>query len=204
MKVIAKEGYKFLVPVLIAGAIAFVTGFGVLGLVLLGLAGFIAFFFRNPERKSPDSKDVIVAPADGRVAEIREDDSGTVVSIFMSIFNVHINRSPIGGEIEKTEYKEGKFMAAFKPEASMRNERNVIHIKNGEDSFKVVQIAGLIARRIVCWCETGDELKTGERFGLIRFGSRVDTYLPSSYELNVEKDSKVKGGVNVIARKRQQ
>lgn len=168
---------------------------------------FIAFFFRNPERTVPAAPGLIVSPADGVVINVDRVYEGDYlkteaqrVSIFLSIFNVHINRAPMDGKIEYLSYRRGKFLPAWKSEVSDENEQNRIGLNNGGCKVMVNQIAGLVARRVVCWSQTGDELKRGERFGLIKFGSCTELYLPLEVELTVNRGDRVKGGETVIGR----
>ena len=168
---------------------------GALGL----LAAFVAFFFRDPERRIPSGEGIIVSPADGRVVRIERSDTGIRVSIFLSIFNVHVNRSPIEGRITDIRYRSGKYRAAFKDEASVENERNTLVIQGEDVTVECAQIAGVVARRIVCWKKAGDRVRRGERFGLIRFGSRTDLLLPPAAELQVSSGDKVRGGSSRIA-----
>jgi phosphatidylserine decarboxylase len=165
---------------------------------------FVTWFFRDPERRIPNEPNVIVSPADGKITEIvteNEPINGKLckrVTIFLSVFNVHVNRVPIEGTIEDIRYNPGKFLAAFNPKASMDNEQNLILINNGRTHIFVKQIAGLIARRIVCWPKKGDYYESGQRYGLIRFGSRVDILLPENTKLSVACGDKVSGGKSII------
>jgi len=201
---IAKEGYPFIFPVLLLAL--FFLGFNcnALGVFFILLDIFIIYFFRDPNREVPDGANLIISPADGKVVQIKKDikdplgDNFTQVSIFLSVFNVHINRSPIQGEVVKVEYNKGKFLAAFNEKASLLNEQNAVTIKGADISLRVNQIAGLIARRIVCWVKGKQQIECGERFGLIRFGSRVDIFLPGTVGINVSIGDKVKGGLSVI------
>lgn len=167
---------------------------------------FVASFFRDPERVSPQEEKALLAPADGKVLLIEEEEEtpfstgpSIKISIFMSVFNCHINRIPMSGRIEKVFYRPGKFFSANKDQASAENEQNALLLKteDGQD-IGFVQIAGLIARRIVCWVEAGEAVKGGERFGLIQFGSRVDLYLPPSARLRVKRGDKVKAGLTIM------
>ena len=162
------------------------------------LAAFVAFFFRNPAREIPPDPRVIVSPADGRVVRIERAGNVTKLSIFLSIFSVHVNRSPIAGRIEAVDYKSGKFKAAFNHAASVENERNVIMVSQGDLKLVFIQIAGLVARRIVCWKKPGDTVAKGELVGLIRFGSRVDVLFPGGTEVTVERGDRVRGGSSPI------
>ena len=175
--------------------VAFFLGLGFL---------FVTCFFRDPERHIPNEPNVIVSPADGKITEIiteKEPINGELckrVTIFLSVFNVHVNRVPIAGTIEEIRYNPGKFLAAFNPKASMDNEQNIILINNGKTHVFVKQIAGLIARRIVCWPKKGDYYESGQRYGLIRFGSRVDILLPETAKLSVACGDRVSGGKSII------
>lgn len=178
----------------------------VLACVLLLLAAFMAYFFRDPERTIPSERTVIVSPADGRVTLVGtlspgDADSPTIVSIFLSPLDVHINRSPISGTVLDVTYTKGRFKPATSDSASLVNEQNALTIK-GEDGVTVVckQIAGVLARRIVCWKRPGDRLELGERFGLIKFGSRTDLLMPPEVEVLVSAGERVRGGVTVIGR----
>ena len=205
---IAPEGRVFVaVPLLlaiIALAAAGVGGeiFTWTGWALLAAAGFCAFFFRDPERRPPGGAAVLIAPADGRVTEAGpagEGEPGTQrVSIFLSIFDVHINRAPAAGEIRAVRYRQGAFKAAFRKDAAERNERNELEMTTERGTIRIRQIAGVVARRIVCRVRTGDRLALGERFGLIRFGSRTDLLLPAGVTLSVRPGDRVRGGLTVI------
>ena len=172
--------------------------------VLILLSVFMAFFFRDPQRLPPSDKDVVVSPADGRVTRIAKfDDSEnapTVVSIFLSPFDVHINRSPIPGRITEMVYSPGKFLMATNENASLVNEQNILTIQGEKITVVCKQIAGILARRVVCWKKKGDNLELGERFGLIKFSSRTDLILPANVSVLVSKGSRVRGGITVIGR----
>lgn len=178
-------------------------------LVMLGLTLFIGHFFRDPERVGPEDAEAVSSPADGRIIKVtREEDpvSGEmrqVIAIFMNVFNVHVNRMPVSGKIETIRYIPGKFINASFDKAHKDNERNIVVVTGkGNQRFTMVQIAGLIARRIVCWAEPQDKLKRGERFGLIKFGSRVDLYIPDGYIPVVSVGQKVIAGETTLAEKR--
>ncbi|MDP7057354.1 MAG: phosphatidylserine decarboxylase family protein [Nitrospinaceae bacterium] len=201
---IAKEGYIFIIPLLLMTILScalsyhWVAGFFGLGFL------FVTWFFRDPERPIPNEPNVVVSPADGKVTEIvTENDpingeTCTRVTIFLNVFNVHVNRVPVAGTIEDVRYNPGKFLAAFNPKASMENEQSIILINTGKVKVLVKQIAGLIARRIICWPDKGDKYELGQRYGLIRFGSRVDILLPESTKLSVTCGDKVSGGRSII------
>jgi len=197
---VVREGYPFVLVSLFIAA-----GFGVLGwwpvsLVFICVAAFMAFFFRDPARKVPDAPGLIVSAADGRVTRIDEDDKGKVVSVFLSPLDVHINRSPIGGLVSEITYSVGRKMPATSNEASLHNERNSLVITGKDITVTCTQIAGILARRIVCWPKTGDNLVRGQKFGLIKFSSRTDLRMPPDVELNVKIGDRVRGGETVIAR----
>jgi phosphatidylserine decarboxylase len=168
----------------------------------------IAAFFRDPERNPPGGKGLIVSPADGKVVSIAEikDESfypapATRISIFLSPLDVHINRAPVGGIIEEIKYQRGKFVAAYKEDASTGNEQNALRFVDADGrKLGVVQVAGVVARRIICRVKPGDALARGERFGLIMFGSRTDTYLPRGCRIEVIEGQRVKGGETIVAR----
>jgi phosphatidylserine decarboxylase len=198
-----KDGYRFALPPLLLGILLLaLRWWWAIALVALGL--FICFFFRDPERHIPGGEDIVVSPADGRVMEIVDEPRlgrpGRRVSIFLSVFNVHVNRAPVAGNIQRIEYKAGKFLAAWKAKASEENEQNlfVIESPRGEMAFK--QIAGWVARRIVCWRKVGDTVARGERVGMIRFGSRVDVWLPMEAEILVRRGQNIAGGATELAR----
>ena len=201
---IAAEGWGFiLVPLVLAVLVAW-TGWVKVALVLGLVAAFMAFFFRDPERTAPAVPGAILAPADGRVVEVRvgvEDPfvgSAQAVSIFLSPLDVHVNRSPLAGLVVGVEYRPGEKMAAYRPEASDRNERTTISIQGEAARVVVRQIAGVLARRIVCRVRPGDKLASGERFGLIKFGSRTDLIVPAAVRLSVRQGDRVFGGRTVM------
>jgi phosphatidylserine decarboxylase len=195
-----KEGYPFvIVPILIALAFAYFSlWIGVVVFILLAL--FMAYFFRNPERKISDEDGIIVSPADGRVTRVEENENGKFVSIFLSPVDVHINRAPIAGKVTKIEYISGKKMPATSNQASIVNERNALTIEGEKITVVCTQIAGILARRIVCWKHEGESVELGERFGLIKFSSRTDLQMPFNVEVNVKVDDKVKGGETIIGK----
>jgi phosphatidylserine decarboxylase len=195
---IVKDAWMFLVPLLISAALAIGLGLYIAGILLLLLAGFVAFFFRNPAREIPSDPRVIVSPADGKVVKIERIGNITKLSIFLSIFDVHVNRSPIAGRLEAIDYKRGKFKAAFNHDASLENERNTIMVSKGAVKLVFIQIAGIVARRIVCWKKVGDMVEKGELIGLIRFGSRVDVLFPGGTTATVKVGARVQGGSTPI------
>ena len=197
---IAREGIPFILPPLALAVIAGVLTYWPLAIFLLLFAGFMVFFFRDPERKTPTGSGIIVSAADGTVTRIDDVESGKIVSVFLSPLDVHINRSPIAGQITKIEYVRGTKLPATKNEASFVNERNSLTIQNDQISVVCTQIAGILARRIVCRVKQGDNLTIGERFGLIKFSSRTDVLMPTDVEVSVNIGDKVKGGVTIIGR----
>jgi phosphatidylserine decarboxylase len=167
----------------------------------------MAYFFRDPERVAPEVAGVVVSPADGTVMVVERVDpsdgaSPTQVSIFLSPFDVHINRSPVAGVIEEVTYKPGSFKVASKKIASAVNEQNVITIANDELRVVARQIAGILARRIVCWKKAGDRVLLGEKIGLMKFSSRMDVVMPADVEVQCRVGERVVGGVTIIGRKR--
>lgn len=196
----AKEGLPFvLVPALIAMLLAYFQ-LWIFAAVLAAIALFMAYFFRDPYRESPAGEGLIVAGADGTVTRIDETDEGKLVSVFMSPLDVHINRSPIAGKVTKAEYIRGKKAPATSNTASFTNERNSLTITGEQFTIRCTQIAGIMARRIVCWSKEGDELKRGQKFGLIKFSSRTDVLMPSNTELMVKIGDHVKGGETILGR----
>jgi len=201
---IAKDGYVFIFPLaVLTGIFWALSWFWVTGL-FVGLFLFVTWFFRDPERSVPEDPNAIVSAGDGRVVEIVQekdpllDGVYTRVSVFLNVFNVHVNRVPIAGKIQATRYNPGKFLNAASHKASLDNEQSAILLNNGHVTILVKQIAGLIARRIVCWAEEGDEYQRGQRFGLIRFGSRVDIFLPEGTDIKVAIGDIVNGGSSII------
>jgi phosphatidylserine decarboxylase len=202
-----KEGYWFGLPPLLLGILALAFGTALasgLGIVLIGLSLFVFHFFRDPERDIPTGAGVVVSPADGRVVVIKEEESGgrpgKRISIFLAIWNVHVNRAPAAGTITKLEYKPGKFLAAWAESASFENEQNVFTMASEHGPLVCRQIAGWVARRVVAWKKAGDLVGRGERIGLVRFGSRVDLWLPENSEITVRVGQNVKGGSSILAR----
>jgi phosphatidylserine decarboxylase len=191
---IVRDAYRFLVPLAILALAAFALNLTVPGLLLSALFAFVAFFFRNPVRTIPADPRAIVSPADGKVVRIERVGNVTKMSIFLSLFNVHVNRSPIAGRIQAVDYRPGKFLVAFNEKASTDNERNIIMVSDGRITIVFTQIAGIVARRIVFWKKVGDSVAKGELVGLIRFGSRVDVLFPAGTEATVAVGDRVKGG----------
>lgn len=202
-----KEGYPFvgftlLIAVLFAvfAIVAAIPALWIGAGLFIALTLFMAYFFRNPERTVPTDPNIIVSPADGRVTRVEDNADGKFISIFLSPMDVHVNRSPIAGKVTKVVYTQGKKMPATSNNASIVNERNSLFIQGEKIAVICTQIAGIVARRIVCWKKEGDVLGLGERFGLIKFSSRTDLQMPANVDVLVKVDDKVKGGETIIAR----
>ncbi len=198
-----RDGIPFVIAPLALAAIPVVFGYWWLAIPFLFLAAFMAYFFRDPKRSIPLEPGIIVAPADGRVTKVRPADSNnaeSLVSIFLSPFDVHINRSPIEGEIVDIAYKSGKFVMATREDARLLNEQNTLIIQGDNLTVKCTQIAGILARRIVCWKRRGERVKCGERFGMIKFGSRTDLLMPHQVEIVVREGMRVRGGETIIGK----
>lgn len=201
----ARDAYSYLLILTLMACGCMSIGLRSLGVALVVLAGFIAFFFRDPERVIPQEDNVVVSPADGKVVSLapldpNDPSSATRLSIFLSLFDVHINRAPIAGRIKDVVYCPGRFKAAFKPEASAVNEQSVVTIEGKGIEVVFKQIAGVLARRIVLTKRPGDWVTKGERVGLIKFGSRVDVILPPEVTVTVRVGEQVYGGQSIIGR----
>lgn len=198
-----KEAYRFGLPPLVTGAVCLALGWKWPAGILIVLGLFVFYFFRDPERAIPSEPGAVVSPADGHVVAIVDEPldatMGHRVSIFLSIWDVHVQRAPVAGRIASVVYRPGKFYAALRGAASVENEQNVIYIDTPQGALAFKQIAGLIARRVICWKQPGDVVARGERVGLIRFGSRVDIWLPQEAVVTVRRGQKVKGGESVLA-----
>jgi phosphatidylserine decarboxylase len=204
---VAREGIPFIVLGLFPTILFTLLRLDILAFLAGSLTLFIIFFFRDPTRRSQVSEKTVLTPADGTILRVQHfedsdnplDEPSIKISVFMSVFNVHVNRIPIMGKISEIVYHSGKFFSAHLDKASDKNEKNLITLETG-DGRKIVfvQIAGLIARRIACWIKEGDYVKTGQRFGLIRFGSRLDIYLPKDTRVTVQPRDKVKAGETVL------
>ena len=203
---IDRAGWPFiLTPALIAGASA-AGGFWIPAALLIGLAVFMAYFFRDPNRVAPGESGLVIAPADGRVLIAGDADPAvappgdwTQVSVFLSPMDVHINRIPVGGRIVRVEYKPGRFLAAYKWEAASANERNDIWIDHAGEMVVCRQVVGVLARRLVCRARVGDQVRPGDRYGLMKFGSRIDLFLPRHVRLRIAKGDRIRGGETVVA-----
>ncbi|MEN6360683.1 MAG: phosphatidylserine decarboxylase family protein [Smithella sp.] len=203
---IALEGLKLIIPLAVLTIVFFLLQWTIAGFVSLALTLFVLFFFRDPLRVVPPGEGLVVSPADGKVvavAKIYQKDYlhqyVWQISIFLSVLNVHVNRAPIGGSIETVKYNPGKFHIAALPKASLENEQTSTVIADGRSKILVKQIAGILARRIICYVKQGDVVEKGQRYGLICFGSRVDIFLPENCEIRVKVGDRVKGASDVIA-----
>jgi phosphatidylserine decarboxylase len=199
-----KEGYALSAPPLLVGVVCLLFDWKWPAGVLIFLGLFVLYFFRDPNRVIPSDPGAVVSPADGHVVEIVDEplnsQPGHRVSIFLSIWDVHVQRAPVAGRISRVEYRPGRFYAALRARASTENEQNVISISAPGGTLVFKQIAGAIARRVLCWKSEGEMVSLGERVGMIRFGSRVDLWLPAKAEVVVRRGQKVKGGASILAK----
>jgi len=203
--VIVRDGWPYIIAALFPAFLGLWLGLWLMGVGGLGLALFFAYFFRDPDRAIPDDECAIVSPADGRVValaplEPRDPRSPVRISIFLSPLDVHVNRAPMTGRIAAVHHRPGRFLPAMKAEASVANEQTEIRIAGERADLVLKQIAGILARRIVCWKRPGDLVQRGERIGVIKFGSRTDLILPSDVEVLVRVGDRVLGGSTIIAR----
>lgn len=195
-----KDGIPFVaVPLLIALALI-LFGYWPVSVAFFALAAFMAFFFRNPERDIPTEPGLIVSAADGKVTRVEETEDGKLVSVFLSPFDVHVNRAPIAGTVKDVRMFKGKKAPATSDESSKTNERNAVTFEGVDVTVVATQIVGILARRIVCWPRIGDRLERGELYGLIRFGSRTDLLMPKHVSISVKPGDRVRGGESIIAR----
>jgi phosphatidylserine decarboxylase len=202
---VAREGYRLILAAVAVTAIIWFIFGGWPFLVLLGVTAFLVSFFRDPERDIPEDPDSIVSPADGRVIKVERvieesfiEDEALKVSVFMNVFNVHVNRAPVAGRLEKIVYRPGSFFSANLDKASIHNERNTLFIEAAKGRVVATQVAGLVARRIVCRVSEGMEIERGERIGMIMFGSRVDLFLPKESRITVKVGDRVKAGSSIL------
>lgn len=204
---IVREGYPFCIPPTVVGLILIALQWFIYGALLLAIGLFCLYFFRNPPRRTPQEPGAVVAPADGKVIQVdhayyEDRFPGALmqkVSIFMSLFDVHVNRFPASGTVRRIAYHPGRFLFANRERASRENEQNMLFLETPcGQNILMIQIAGLVARRIACWAEEGDQVVAGQRVGLIRFGSRVDLYLSPQCRLVVQPGEKVRAGETVV------
>lgn len=207
---IAIEGLPYVLLILAVSIVLALLNLHIVAALAFVASVFVAAFFRDPNREVQAKDEHVVSPADGKVIAVSEvapshagDKPGTKVCIFMSLFNCHINRSPITGGVTSVQHTPGRFLAAFNQRASEVNERtNIELVDTLGDTFSCVQVAGIVARRIVCRIKQGDRVRAGQRIGMIKFGSRVDVLVPSTYEVLVKAGDRVKAGVDAIGRRR--
>ena len=203
---IVKEGWPFVGGLAGAALLFGVMGWSIPAGVVGGFTLFTAWFFRNPSRTIPQDPHAVVSSGDGKVIAIEEEfeprylkEKSIRVTVFLNVFDVHVNRMPCTGTVEGISYQPGQFLVASRPDATLRNEQNAVMLKTAEGAKVLcVQVAGLIARRIVCWVKQGERVQRGERFGLIRFGSRMDTFLPLGSKIRVAVGDHVKGGETIV------
>lgn len=207
---ILKEGYPFIFPSLALGlALAAISVFtaavpvripcAVLGAVLIIFALFCMFFFRDPKITITQGEGIILSPCNGTVMEVTEEGDEKVIRVFLSIFSVHLQRSPVSGTVTDVTHKDGKFLAAWDPRAHIENEQNIFTIQSENGVYTVRQIAGLVARRCVSWVKAGDVLKAGDKIGMIKFSSQVDLHLPKSAAVSVKPGDKTRAGITIMA-----
>ena len=201
-----KDAIKFVGPVAVLSAIFFAVGLHLAGSAAAIIAALVLLFFRDPKRNTGCAPDRVIAPADGKVveiAEVEEDEylgsKARRISIFLSIFNVHINYIPIAGTVEFIKYRQGRYHCAASGRASKENAQNIMGIRNNTTKIFLKQIAGVIARRVVCRLHASEEVLCGQKFGLMRFGSRIEIYLPPECEIKVKKGQNVVGAVTELA-----
>ena len=209
---ILKEGYPFIFPSFAAGLILVIVSIFITlpfaaiacivpGFVLIVFALFCVFFFRDPKIVITQGEGIILSPCNGTVMEVTEEGDEKILRVFLSVFSVHLQRSPVNGTVTDVTHKDGKFYAAWNPRAHIENEQNIIAIKGEDGIYLVRQIAGLLARRCVSWVKAGDVLKAGDKIGMIKFSSQVDLHLPKAAEIKVKPGDKTRAGITVIGTK---
>lgn len=203
----APEGYPFIIVSGVVTLAVFLLGWAGIAVIPLALTFFMLYFFRDPERQTPDNEDIFVSPADGKIIVVRKihesrhlNSDVKQISIFMSPLNVHVNRSPCDGNVKLVQHNAGKFFAAYKDDASIKNENIEMVLETNYGEILVRQVAGFVARRAVCRKNEGDILLRGERYGIIKFSSRLDVYLPKSSTVVVKPGDKVKAGETILAK----
>ena len=204
---IVKDGYIYVGVSLVLAAIVYYFFGAYWAVIPIVLALYFAYFFRDFHRSMPYDPNILYSPADGTVMGIEEifddeylNEPALKLTIFLSVFNVHTNRAPLDGEIKYQRYTCGQFVPAYEKNASFENERHAVGVDNGRIRFLVIQVAGLLARRIVSWVTVGHELKQGETYGMIKFGSSTELIVPKNVEITVKKGDKVTGGITVVGR----
>ena len=199
-----RDGIPYVAIPFVLAIAPVIFGYWLVAIPLVAIAAFMAYFFRDPHRTIPTEPGIIVAPADGLITIVRladgRENPESLVSIFLSPLDVHINRSPIGGVITEIAYKKGKYLMATKEASRLLNEQNTLTIEGDGLTVRCTQIAGILARRIVCWKQQGEVVKCGDRFGMIKFGSRTDVLLPPHVEVTAREGMRVRGGVTILGR----
>jgi len=202
---VAKTAWKIFLPLFLIFLVSWIVGLKLIGGIFLLVSLWVLYFFRDPERKAPEEPGAIVSPADGKLDTLEvvdyplfPDGKALKLGIFLSIFDVHINRAPLDGNVRETKYQPGRFLSAMNKASSKANENNVITLDTAAGTIQVKQIAGIIARRIVCRLKKGDSVRLGDRIGLICFGSRTEIFLPANTELKVKLGMRVKGGSTIL------
>jgi len=209
---ILKEGYPFIIPAFLAGVLlVVVSGFFSFppgniacisaGSLLIVFSFFCVFFFRDPKIQITQGEGIILSPCNGTVMEVIEEGDEKVIRVFLSIFSVHLQRSPVAGTVVDIKHQKGKFLAAWDPKAHIENEQNIFTIQGEDGVYVVRQIAGLVARRCVSWVKAGDVLKAGDKIGMIKFSSQVDLHLPKKAVVTVKPGEKTRAGITVVAAK---
>ncbi|MDR3257014.1 MAG: phosphatidylserine decarboxylase [Endomicrobium sp.] len=200
---IVKEGYPFIVIPFILGLALLITGWSRIsiatGILCILISLFCLYFFRDPEVEITKGDNLILSPCNGTVLEVSENETEKVIRVFLSVLDVHLQRSPVSGRVVNVEYKPGKFLKAMESQAHVVNEQNVITIENKTGRYIVKQIAGILARRCVSWVKSGDVLKTGDKIGVIKFSSQVDLHMPKNTDIKIKQGDKVVSGVTVFA-----
>jgi phosphatidylserine decarboxylase len=200
---VVKEGYQFIVVPLTLGLVFLIAGRGVVliaaGILCILVSLFCLYFFRDPEIEITRGDNLILSPCNGTVLEVNENETEKVIRVFLSVLDVHLQRSPVSGKVESVEYKPGKFLKAMETQAHVVNEQNVITIKNESGRYLVKQISGILARRCVSWVNPGDVLRPGDKIGVIKFSSQVDLHIPKNTDIRVSRGDKVVSGVTIFA-----
>jgi phosphatidylserine decarboxylase len=201
---IVKEGHPFIISLSIVCLFCFILSrytiiFFLLGVLLFILTCFFLYFFRDPKIKITYGDPYIIAPCNGTVIEVDRNETGKFIRVFLSIFDIHLQRSPISGIVTNIEYRPGNFLHAMNGKAHLQNEQNIITVENASGRYIIKQIAGMIARRCITWVKQGDYLNQGDKLGVIKFGSQVDLYMPNHVDVIVRKGNKVISGVTIVA-----
>ncbi|BAG13814.1 phosphatidylserine decarboxylase proenzyme [Endomicrobiia bacterium] len=200
---IVKEGYQFIIVPLILGLVFLIAGRGIILIAMVTLCVLVSlfclYFFRDPEIEITRGDNLILSPCNGMVLEVSENETEKVIRVFLSVLDVHLQRSPVPGKVKSVEYKSGKFLKAIEPQAHIVNEQNIITIENESGKYLVKQIAGILARRCVSWVKPGDVLKPGDKIGMIKFSSQVDLHIPRNTDIKVSRGDKVVSGVTIFA-----